>query len=143
MMLTQGLMRRSQRRNAREGEVVEPVGQEVSASPDDLLLAKIVSLLRTLPFGERHASSSGESMSDPQPARPAVRPIGSSRNAATCICSNLIAVSEAFSELTDEELLAVPEDVRDHARGELIGVWKVLDLLQRMEATHSQLLAES
>jgi len=142
-MLTQGLMRRSQRRSAREGEIMEPAGQEASALPDDLLLAKIVSLLRTLPFGERHESASGEPMSDPLPARPAVRRIGSARNEAACICTNLITVAEAFSGLSDEELLAVPEEVRGRARGELIGVWKVLDLLQRMEATQGQLLAES
>ena len=50
-----------------------------------------------------------------------------------CICQNLAMAAVAFARLTDDELFAVPRRTREQARDTLLGVWRILDLLQEIE----------
>jgi len=128
----------------RDARVARP-----GATEDEVLMAKIVALLRTLPpprkrgAGRGLDSSGGPVVCAPLPPATVHRLVTAGRNEAACICSNLVAVSRAFADLPDDELLAVPESLRDEARGELIGVWKVLDLLRRMEIVQGGQVAGS
>ncbi|MFH1145306.1 MAG: hypothetical protein V1774_12285 [Candidatus Eisenbacteria bacterium] len=114
-----------------------------SPDADELLLAKIVALLRTLPFEPAGEEDDREVVSSDLPRlAPVHRLAGGAADDARGICMNLITLSQSFARLSDQQLLGVAQDTRARARGELIGVWKMLDLLERMEATKSQLLAE-
>ena len=55
-----------------------------------------------------------------------------------CICQNLAMVAVAFARLTDDELFAVPRRTRERARDTLLGVWRILDLLQEIEDTRDE-----
>lgn len=146
-------MKRSTRsgRPAAEQEAARCAGTAWADKPgeDDMVLAKILALIRTLPFGGEdewpEGGSEGSSARDAWAAGDSRVPrIGSSSKSeqAACVCANLIAAAEAFAGFSDEDLFAVPEETRDGARGALIGVWKTLDLLKRLEATRGQLVAE-
>jgi hypothetical protein len=52
---------------------------------------------------------------------------------AVCICSNLTTTADAFAQLSGEELFALPAGLRRHVHDALVGVWQILDLVQRME----------
>jgi hypothetical protein len=52
---------------------------------------------------------------------------------ALCICSNLTTTADAFAQLSGEELFALPAGLRRHVHDALVGVWQILDLVQRME----------
>jgi hypothetical protein len=55
------------------------------------------------------------------------------RGRAVCICSNLSATADAFAQLSGEELFGLPAGMRRHVHDALVGVWQILDLVQRME----------
>jgi hypothetical protein len=107
---------------------------------DEALLEKIVALLRTLPFGSgaEEGAPAEQPPAELAPGAERVQPLyPPAEGEATAICRNLTTIARAFARLSDEELATVPAEVRERARGELIGVWKILDLVRRLEVSQS------
>jgi len=121
----------------------DPGGDHGAGGSDEALLGKIVALLRTLPFaGSGESDEQEEDRSTERVERRfcdrTVHPLRPSEDdEAICICRNLTTIARAFARLSDEDLYTVPAEVRERARGELIGVWKTLDLARRVEVSQS------
>jgi len=71
------------------------------------------------------------------PARPAAATVAvlplQGRDSGVCVCQNLIASARALVRLSNEELFALPGELRARTRDALVGVWQVLDLVQRLD----------